>query len=444
MLSSKLLGERYQVVQVLGQGAFCQTYMVQDTDLPSHPTRVVKHFLPSSRYCIPVEIRRRLFTREVEALKKLTNYDLVPHVLASFEDNLEFYLVQEFIEGHPLSVELSPGYCWSERKVFQLLQEILGILNFVHAQGLIHRDVKPNNIIRRKQDNRLILIDFGAVKPIWDELVRGQGETSIFLPIEQHTTIAIGTPGYMPNEQQRGKPRPNSDIYALGMIGIQALTGVHPTQLPEDANTGEIIWQDRAQVSAELAAVLNKMVRYHFQDRYHSAKEASEALLPLTNLYPPVQELDPNDPTILWSQLLSPGQDTNEILGSKTSAPLLDNQNSDITLPEESLPPNNLYPPKQELSSNSPAVSVMTVPQTPLLKHDTNKVFKEKASSLAVQQTNNTTITIFPRKSALLIGLMVGAVSGLFLMVLSYWSMQVISPTPKVESWQIQLFKKSR
>ncbi|MEA5506703.1 serine/threonine-protein kinase [Halotia wernerae UHCC 0503] len=444
MLSNKLLGERYQVVQVLGQGAFCQTYMVQDTDLPFHPPRVVKHFLPSSRYSISVEVRRRLFKREVEALKKLTNYDLVPHVLASFEDNLEFYLVQEFIEGHPLSVELSSGYCWSEGKVFQLMQEVLSILNFIHAQGLIHRDVKPNNIIRRKQDNRLVLIDFGAVKPIWDELVRGQGKTSIFLPMEQHTTIAIGTPGYMPNEQQRGKPRPNSDIYALGMIGIQALTGLHPTQLPEDANTGEIIWQDLAQVSTGLAAVLNKMVQYHFQDRYHSAKEALEALLLLTNLYPPTQELDPNDSTILWSQLLSPGQDTNEVLGINISSPLLDSQNSDITLPEELLPPSNLYPQKQELLSNSLSISVTTVPQLPSSEHDTNKVFREKVLSLADKQTSNTTITIFPHKSALLIGLMVGAVSGLALMVLSYWSMQIISPNLQMESWQIQLLKKSR
>ncbi|WGV25093.1 protein kinase domain-containing protein [Halotia branconii] len=443
MLSSKLLGDRYQIIQVLGQGAFCQTYMVQDTDLPFYPTRVVKHFLPSSRYSISVEVRRRLFTREVEALKKLTNYDLVPRILDSFEDNLEFYLVQEFIEGYPLSVELSAGYCWSEGKVFQLLQEVLGILNFIHAQGLIHRDVKPNNIIRRKQDNRLVLIDFGAVKPC-DELVRGQGNTSIFLPLEQHTTIAIGTPGYMPSEQQRGKPRPSSDIYALGIIGIQALTGLHPTQLPEDANTGEIIWQDRAQVSDGLAAVLNKMVQYHFQNRYQSAKEVLEALLPLTNLYPPRQELDPNDPTILWSQLLSPGQDTKEVLGSKTSSQQLDNQNNDITLPEELLPPRNLYPLKQELPSNSLPVNVTTVPQFPSSENDTNEVLREKVSLISEQQSTMTTITAFPRKSALLIGLMVGTISGLFLMLLSYWSMQVISPNPHLENWQIQLLKKFR
>lgn len=406
MLSSKLLGERYQVVEVLSQGAFCQTYMVRDTYLPYHPTRIIKHFLPSSKYPIPVEIRRRLFTREVEALKKLSDSDLVPHLLADFEDNLEFYLVQEFIEGHPLSVELSPGCCWSESKVLQLLQEIASILDFVHSYGLIHRDVKPNNIIRRKQDNRLVLIDFGAVKPIWNHLPRGKGNTSSSSLIEQHTTIAIGTPGYMPNEQQRGKPRPNSDIYALGMIGIQALTGLHPTQLPEDSNTGEVIWQDFRRVSPGLALVLNKMVHYHFQNRYKSAKEVLEALLQLTN--------------------------------SNISAPLLGDRVSDTTLPETLLPSTNIYTSIQELDSAKDWT------QTPSSPQDNNQVLRHNpTSSLLANRSSNTTIAIFRYKS-LMIGLVVGALSGLVLMVASYWSVQIISPEPKIENLRIQLPRESR
>lgn len=365
---SQLLKERYQVVQVLNQGIFCRTYMAQDTHLPEHPACIVKHFLPSSECLIPVEIRRRIFNREVEALKKLNNYDLVPHLLTHFEDNLEFYLVQEFIEGHPLSVEFQPGKRWSQSKVFQLLQEVLSILNFVHSQGLIHRDIKPSNIIRRKQDHRLVLIDFGAVKPIWNQLIKGQEN---FIPIES-STIAIGTPGYMPSEQQRGRPRPNSDIYALGIIGIQALTGVHPTQLPEDRNTGEVIWQHLAQVNTELASVLNNMVHYHFQDRYKSAKEALDALLQLRNLYMPLQD---SDPTRL----------------------------SEITLE----------------------------PQAPLSTHNANQVFGHKVSApLLSNQISNTTISIFPKKSALLIGLIIGVVSGLILMVVSFWSVQIIAPAP--------------
>jgi serine/threonine protein kinase len=425
MLSSKLLGERYDIVQVLSQGAFCQTYMVKDTYLPHSPVCVIKHFLPSNRYSIPVEIRRRLFKREVEALKKLRNYDLVPHLLADFEDNLEFYLVQEFIEGHTLNVELSPGDCWSENKVFQLLQEILSILNFVHSYGLIHRDVKPSNIIRRKQDNRLVLIDFGAVKPIWDQLVVDPTKTTLFIPIEQHTTIAIGTPGYMPSEQQRGKPRPNSDIYALGMIGIQALTGLHPTQLPEDANTGEIIWQDLTQVSPDLALILNKMVHYHFQDRY---KSASEALLALSRLYTPEPESfsPPSVNTTFKPQESSQRQETHSQL-------IIDDHVSDTTLPE------TLSPSVQE------SVSVMLRTYISSSGQENHQVFQENTSaSLLGGQTGDTTISTTPPKSALVIGLVVGVFSGLVLMLVSYWSIQMISPVPKVENWQLQMPKESR
>jgi serine/threonine-protein kinase len=396
-----LQGERYQVVQVLSQGIFCQTYLVEDTHLPERPTRVVKHFLPSSQCPIPVEIRRRLFTREVEALKKLDNYDLVPHLLTHFEDNLEFYLVQEFIEGHPLNVELWAGHRWSESKVFQLLQEILDILDFVHSYGLIHRDVKPSNIIRRKQDNRLVLIDFGAVKPIWNQLLKSQGKNSNFIPVE-YTTIAIGTPGYMPHEQERGKPRPNSDIYALGIIGIQALTGVHPTQLPEDRNTGEIIWEHLAEVNTGLASVLNKMVHYHFKDRYNSAKEALEALLPLTHLYTPTQEA-PTLPLInvtFEPQTSLSEQNINQMFGGKLSARLNNHQTSDGAESETLLPPTHLYKPTQEETP------------TPPLENDQ---------------------AISPHKLALLIGLILGVGSGLILMVVTYWSVQIITD-PKIQN----------
>ena len=288
---SKLLQGRYQIVQVLSAGGFCQTYIAQDTRLGL--TCVVKHLKPPSNHPQAVATLRRLFTREAEALKKLNNYNLVPQLLGHFEDHLEFYLVQEFIEGHPLSAELLPGQRWSESQVFQLLQEVLGILEFVHSHGLIHRDLKPSNLIRRQQDNRLVLVDFGAVKQTWTQVVKAQGNTSTTIAVDQYATIAIGTPGYMPNEQGRGRPRPNSDIYALGMIGIQALTGLHPTQLPEDGDTGELLWQHQAQVSTILARVLTKMVRYHFKDRYESVEEVLQALQPLATLYPLIEKSEP-------------------------------------------------------------------------------------------------------------------------------------------------------
>jgi len=285
----KLLQGRYQIVQVLSNGGFCQTYIAQDTYRPGYPTCVVKHLKPTNNHPESLQTLRRLFIREAQALKQLSQYDQVPELLAYFEDNLEFYLVQKFIAGHPLSAELLPDHRWTESQVVQMLQEVLGILELVHSHGLIHRDIKPSNLLRRQQDRRLVLIDFGSVKQAWTQVVTAQGKTSTTIAVGIAATMAIGTSGYMPTEQGRGRPRPNSDIYALGMIGIQALTGMTPTQLPEEVDTGELLWQHQAQVSAGLASILNKMVRYHFKDRYHSATEALQALESLTNVYPQTQ-----------------------------------------------------------------------------------------------------------------------------------------------------------
>jgi serine/threonine-protein kinase len=265
----KLLDGRYQVVQALGAGGFGKTYIAKDTRRPGAPTCVVKHLKPASSDAYFLETARRLFTSEAETLEQLGNHDHIPRLLAYFEENQEFYLVQEFIDGHPLSAELSPGYCWQESQVIQMLQELLSILAFVHNYGVIHRDLKPDNIIRRSSDNKLVLVDFGAVKQL---------RTQALNPAQASATVAIGTPGYMPTEQAQGRPRFNSDIYALGMIAIQALTGLMPLQLHEDPQTGEIIWLHLVSVSSGLATVLTKMTRYHFKDRYESATEALQDL----------------------------------------------------------------------------------------------------------------------------------------------------------------------
>ncbi len=265
----KLLDGRYQVIQVLGGGGFGQTYIAQDLRRPGYPKCVVKHLKPVTHNPKFLETTRRLFTSEAETLEQLGNHDQIPRLLAYFEENQDLFLVEEFIEGHSLEAELLPGQRWTEGQVIQLLQQVLGILEFVHRHQVIHRDITPNNIIRRKQDGKLVLIDFGAVKQI---------QTQLTVIGQMNATIAIGTPGYMSTEQGRGRPRPNSDIYSLGIIGIQALTGLHPSQIEEDPNTGEILWQHHAHVSRGLAAVLSKMVLHYFKERYQSATEVREAL----------------------------------------------------------------------------------------------------------------------------------------------------------------------
>lgn len=212
-----LLGGRYQIISYLGGGGFGQTYLAQDTHLPSHPTCVVKHLKPKLLDPLSLETAKRLFETEAQVLYRLSDYSQIPRLLAHFEEGQEFYLVQEYVDGNNLSMELIPGLRLPEQQVIPLLQDILELLVFIHQQNVIHRDLKPSNLIRRRRDQRIVLIDFGAVKQLSSQIIQVQGHTT--------RTIAIGSPGYMPSEQMAGRPKFCSDLYAVGMIGIQALTG---------------------------------------------------------------------------------------------------------------------------------------------------------------------------------------------------------------------------
>jgi len=276
----QLLAGHYKVLEVLGEGGFGQTYIVEDIHLPGNPKCVLKHLKTTSTDPEILEPASKLFEKEAETLQQLGNHDQIPRLLAYFEENQEFYLVQEFIDGHPLSRELLAGKKWSESQIIEMLLEVLEILEFVHSQGVIHRDIKPDNIIRRALDQKLVLIDFGAIKQLRSQKASKRGR--------QNITLIVGTRGYMPSEQTRQLPRPSSDIYALGMMGLQALTGVYPHEFQDDPNTGEVLWENLTSVSPGLAAVLKKMTRYHFKDRYQSV---TEVLLTLRELAKSVDTL---------------------------------------------------------------------------------------------------------------------------------------------------------
>jgi serine/threonine protein kinase len=279
-LIGQTLRHHYRIVQKLGSGGFGDTYLAQDLDLPGQPDCVVKHLKPKSNDPAVLPIAKTLFEREAQTLDRLGNQSSqIPRLFAHFEENSEFYLVQEFIEGHDLTKEIIPGQPKLEKVVVKLLQDILEVLAVVHQHHVIHRDIKPQNLMRRKADGKIVLIDFGAVKEIGTLLLNPQGQTSV--------SVAIGSPGYMPSEQSNGRPRYASDVYAVGMIAIQALTGLMPNELKEDPDTGEIIWRNYAQVSDNLAEILDKMVRDHFSQRYPTASAALAALMSITSPLPP-------------------------------------------------------------------------------------------------------------------------------------------------------------
>lgn len=271
----RLLDGRYRIIQILGSGGFSQTYIAEDTKLYNSQC-VVKQLKPQASDPRTLRLARRLFDAEAQLLHELGHHDQIPQLLAHFEENEDFYLVQQLIVGHPLNRELTPGQRWSEDYVINLLLKILPPLAFVHEHHVIHRDLKPSNLIRRHSDGKIVLIDFGAVKHISTQVASVLDRTRM--------TVSIGTPGYMPSEQSRGSPKFSSDIYAVGMICIQALTGLIPDQLPEDDHA-EIRWQHLVDISPELADILDRMVRYDFRQRYQSAAEALTTVQTLARAY---------------------------------------------------------------------------------------------------------------------------------------------------------------
>ncbi len=283
-MQGQLLKDRYLILQPLGQGGFGKTYLAEDTQKPSHPQCVVKHLQvqpPTPGAPIPPAVlakAQQLFDQEAKILEKLGKHDQIPELLAYVEQNNEFYLVQELINGDTLSKEIIPGQKLSETQVISLLKDTLEVLAFVHQEEVIHRDIKPANLMRRQDDGKIILIDFGAVKDIRGLSANPQGAAP---------TVAIGTYGYMPSEQAGGQPKLSSDVYALGIIAIQALTGLNPDPnaggLPKDSTTGEISWRNHATVSDDLAHIIDKMVLQDYRQRYPDAGAALQAILALSN-----------------------------------------------------------------------------------------------------------------------------------------------------------------
>ncbi|MEO1622285.1 MAG: serine/threonine-protein kinase [Cyanobacteria bacterium J06632_3] len=260
-----ILRDRYQILEVLGSGGFGETYLARDTQRPGDPVCVVKQLKIVSDNPKAHHLARRLFEAEAVVLGELGEHSQIPRLLAYFEIRQSFYLVQEMVEGRLLRNILSRSRPLSQKAVVNMLKDLLPVVSFVHSKGVIHRDIKPSNIIRRKRDNRYVLIDFGAVKTISNKLTEDAGP-------QVTSTVGIGTQGYMPSEQSAGMPTVRSDIYALGITAIEALTG-RPPHAFKRGDDGEIIWSHKVEnLSPALSQVISKMVRYDFNKRYDSSE----------------------------------------------------------------------------------------------------------------------------------------------------------------------------
>ncbi|NJM98337.1 MAG: tetratricopeptide repeat protein [Phormidesmis sp. RL_2_1] len=272
-MTASLLNHRYRIFQSLGEGGFGKTFLAVDTQMPSQRQCVIKQLKPMSNRPEVFALVQQRFSREAAVLEAVgKGHSQIPDLYAYFAEGDKFYLVQEWVEGQPLSAMVQNP--WPEEKVRSFLAGALSALAHIHSQNIIHRDIKPDNIILRQADNLPCLIDFGAVKELMSTAVGTDGS--------QNNSLVIGTPGFMPPEQAAGRPVFASDLYSLGMTAIYLLTARSPNELPTDSQHGKVLWQQFApKVSEPLAHILTQAIHPYPQNRYAVANDMLRALAPL-------------------------------------------------------------------------------------------------------------------------------------------------------------------
>ncbi len=279
-----LLRGHYRVVKVLSdEGGFGRTYLSEDVD-KLNEWCVVKQFAPKVQETSALKKAIELFKEEAQRLQHLGEHHQIPALLAYFEQDNYLFLVQQFIDGQNLLQELQRGKTYSESQILELLLDLLPILEFIHDRGVIHRDIKPQNIIRRQSDRRLVLIDFGSAKQLTATVQTKLGTT-------------IGSHGYTPIEQmQDGKAYPASDLFSLGATCFHLLTGIRPAQLWMQQGYGWVnSWQQHwsnshkndVALNVKLSEVLDKLLKIDIPQRYQSADEVIRDLTNQPSLLPP-------------------------------------------------------------------------------------------------------------------------------------------------------------
>lgn len=268
--SQKLFRDRYRVLRMIGRGGFGVTFLATDMSLPGQPLCVIKQLCPKVSDPPALAKARKRFEREATILSKLGSHSQIPMLLDYFVIDGDFFLIQEYIRGITLARQVRRYGCFSETAAKRFLREMLLVLQYVHHHQVIHRDIKPQNIIRSMEDGRLVLIDFGAVK----EEIAQVGDSTMKTP----TTQFVGTMGFAPPEQFALRPVFGSDIYALGVTCLYLLTKKPPLEFRSDRHTGEIQWQNSIELSEPLGKILGKMIKVSLQERYQSVNEILQDL----------------------------------------------------------------------------------------------------------------------------------------------------------------------
>lgn len=270
-----LLTNRYNILQKLGSGGCGEVFLAEDIQLPSKPKCVVKQFKPSAKNVADHQLIKKKFEKEAEILEILGHHDQIPQLYAYFEENGELYIVEQYVQGLTLKQKVDNDGVFDENFVRDFLVCLLPVISFIHSHSIIHRDIKPDNIILRQSDGMPVLIDFGVIKDLEDTVIN-----------QQFNQTQIISKGYTSSEQAAGFPVFSSDLFSLGMTVIFMLTGKNPSNLPT-TNIGKFAWFtglptfDNStfdwSLDRELTETINKAI-LDKNDRFKSSEEMLSAV----------------------------------------------------------------------------------------------------------------------------------------------------------------------
>ena len=291
-----LLRGRYLIGRALGQGGFGITYIGRDTTLDVRVA--IKEYYPNGYSNRNHEVTdtvsitasdtgfyekgKAQFLREAKTLARFYEEPGIVSVHDFFEENNTAYIVMEYLDGITLKKLVESGKHFSCDELFTVMKPLITALNKVHAQGIIHRDISPDNIILLA-DKKIKLLDFGAARE-----VGGDKSLSVMLK-----------PGYAPEEQYRskGKQGPWTDVYALCATMYFCLTGVKPDESVERAMNPDSKLKRPSELGAVITAAQESVILHgmnvHAAGRYQSMKELHDALCAAEKKSKPKPEPNP-------------------------------------------------------------------------------------------------------------------------------------------------------
>jgi eukaryotic-like serine/threonine-protein kinase len=320
-MSNHILHLHYQIVKVLGLGRSGITYLAQDIDRIESTLYAIKEIQSTNNSESNSALSRAMFDAQGSIAYRVGHHPQIPSIVAKFEEDGHRYLVRDYIEGELLSKILTPRIVWSQTQVFDFLMDLVGILCFVHGFNYIHQDINPHNIIRCNNDGRFNLIGFSTVKDL------GSNDLNFLVNYPAN----YNNSSYIPYEQEHNSPQFNSDIYAVGVIAIQALTGNFP--LDRDDDSYEFKWQDDLKTDVRLLKIIDRMVRPDYRNRYQSGFEVLADLQSFALTQIPVHKTNQFKPYLILAgaictlllgtgiaKLLSATNDRPQLLASTVAA----------------------------------------------------------------------------------------------------------------------------